>query len=325
MVDDELDNRPERDTTEQNHQTAAALDPHLSPREIQQRIRSGESVESVAHAAGTTVEYAARFAAPILDELEHMLNHALDTPVITAEHSGEDEPVSFGQVIGMRLELIFNAKPDWSIWKDLLANRWIVQLRFVSDEISHDARWWYEPKRQYLSPLNPDAENLSSVSPHHPSRLRVYSQEETAANVTRFDSAAFRPDPSQEDTLPHNEPIVYGRSQDAVITELYHRNPPVTADETAETEELLDELQRQRGERNDSQPFFTLAEYETIDIPLDDFDEDPFVETESEPPVEKPQPPANETQRNTGSHGRRGRQQVPSWDEIVFGAKPEEF
>ncbi|MGB3413091.1 MAG: septation protein SepH [Microbacteriaceae bacterium] len=334
---------------------ATSSDSKLSPREIQQRIRSGETVEHVAHAAGTSFEYAARFAAPILDELAHVLEQALETQVITAEHSSEGELLNFGQVIAIRLELIFNAEPQWSIWKDLNANRWIVQLTFESEDVEHDARWWYEPKRQYLSPLNPDAENLSSVSPNHPSRLRVLSTEETPVNVTRFDSAAFRPDVSQQDTMPHTEPVVYGRTSDAVITELYRKAGAEVPSEQEETEELLFDLNKKRGERNDTPPIFSVAEYEDIDIPLDDFagendtDEELALDYDdadygnadnSEAEAVEPEaveaehnkqntpatPKANTPQRNTtGSVGRRGRQQVPSWDEIVFGAKPEEF
>ena len=44
----------------------------LRPREIQSRIRSGESPEDVAAAAGTTVEKIMGFAAPVIAEREHM-------------------------------------------------------------------------------------------------------------------------------------------------------------------------------------------------------------------------------------------------------------
>lgn len=285
----------------------------LSPKEIQQRIRSGESVESVAHSAGTTLEYAQRFAAPILDELEHIKEQALATPVITAQQTVNDSADSFGDVITARLQLLFDASPDWSIWKDLFSNRWILQLCFDFEGHQHDARWWYEPKRQYLSPLNSDAESLTTVSNNHPSQGSLSKETTTPKNVTRFDSGAFRPDISQADTMPHNEPIVYGRSADAVITELYQKRKKNSSDEAAQTEDLLSDLQKQRGEPQNSQPYLPLEAYDSIDIPLDDFEEIEPDETvaETEKQSEKP------ATKSSTSTNRRNRTQVPSWDSTL--------
>src|SRR5690606_33963879 len=109
MIDENEEAVEEVTSTSKN----ASGEPKLTPREIQQRIRSGESVESVAHAAGTTLEYAERFAAPILDELDHILQQALETPVITADSDQGNEPHTFGDIIGLRLNMFFNAEPNW--------------------------------------------------------------------------------------------------------------------------------------------------------------------------------------------------------------------
>ena len=48
----------------------------LRPRDIQMRIRAGESPEAVAHAAGTSVEKIMAFAAPVMAERAHVADRA---------------------------------------------------------------------------------------------------------------------------------------------------------------------------------------------------------------------------------------------------------
>src|SRR6476661_3865815 len=52
------------------------MDSTLRPRDIQARIRSGETPESVAAAAGTTVEAIMPFAAPVMAERQHVAERA---------------------------------------------------------------------------------------------------------------------------------------------------------------------------------------------------------------------------------------------------------
>ena len=52
------------------------MDSVLRPRDIQARIRAGESPESVAEAAGTTLERIMPFAAPVMAEREHIADRA---------------------------------------------------------------------------------------------------------------------------------------------------------------------------------------------------------------------------------------------------------
>ncbi|AXE38936.1 septation protein SepH [Acidipropionibacterium virtanenii] len=57
------------------------MDSALSPREIQARIRSGASVDDVAAEAGVSVEQVEPFAVPVLAELDHVVEVAMDCPV----------------------------------------------------------------------------------------------------------------------------------------------------------------------------------------------------------------------------------------------------
>ncbi len=57
------------------------MDSSLSPRDIQTRIRAGETLEDVVKAAGVSYERVERFAAPVLAEREHIALIALSCPV----------------------------------------------------------------------------------------------------------------------------------------------------------------------------------------------------------------------------------------------------
>ncbi|HUF32716.1 MAG TPA: septation protein SepH [Acidimicrobiales bacterium] len=56
----------------------AAPESVLSPREMQERLRAGWTIEEVAREAGAEVDWVARFAAPVLAEQARVVGHALD-------------------------------------------------------------------------------------------------------------------------------------------------------------------------------------------------------------------------------------------------------
>src|SRR3712207_3137960 len=57
------------------------MDSALTPRDIQMRIRAGESLEDVARIAGMPHERVERFAAPVMAEREHVASQALASTV----------------------------------------------------------------------------------------------------------------------------------------------------------------------------------------------------------------------------------------------------
>ena len=57
------------------------MDTPLSPRDIQTRIRAGESLEDLVAGSGMAAERIERFAAPVLAEREHLALTALGSSV----------------------------------------------------------------------------------------------------------------------------------------------------------------------------------------------------------------------------------------------------
>ena len=69
----------------------------LRPREIQMRVRAGESAEQVAASAGMPVERVLRFAYPVLQERARVVTQARSTPV------RPPEPETLGALVEERL------------------------------------------------------------------------------------------------------------------------------------------------------------------------------------------------------------------------------
>ena len=91
----------------------------LRPRDIQARIRAGESPEDVAAAAQTTVEAIMGFASPVLAERAHVAQTALKASV--RRRSGESS--SAGRTLGEAAELFFgdhklhDEDVEWDAWR----------------------------------------------------------------------------------------------------------------------------------------------------------------------------------------------------------------
>ncbi|MCW2809125.1 MAG: hypothetical protein JWQ93_3080 [Marmoricola sp.] len=117
----------------------------LRPRDIQSRIRAGESPEDVAAAAQTTVEAIMGFATPVLAERAHVAHIALKASV--RRRSGESS--SAGRTLGEAAELFFGDRQlhdediEWDAWRGpdgrwMLVAKYVVAGRERTAEFSHD-------------------------------------------------------------------------------------------------------------------------------------------------------------------------------------------
>ncbi|WP_136709793.1 septation protein SepH [Agromyces sp. H66] len=311
--------------------------PKPSPREVQSLIRSGLSAEDVAQVTGASIDYIRRFEGPVLAEREHIVTSALAVPVhVAAEVDPADDPATFGSVIRERLAKLGVHGERWASWKDE-ERGWIVKLEFTADTIDHDARWGFEPRTQALHPLNSEATTLSQQGELKGGlipRLRAVAPD--AAEPTRFDSGAFtfeETDQGEFDTAPHLEPLPYARTTPAASSPAVARAAIKRADEPkptlGETADLLEALRRRRGEREAAG-----ADAERPAAPVPE-PAAPAAETPAVPEAK----PASDDKPGTGARtlwggkpagapatrpAKKGRASMPSWDEIVFGARSDD-
>ncbi len=296
--------------------------PRPSPREIQSHIRAGLSAEEVAALLGARVEDIARFEGPVLAEREHVVGQALAVPVLLGSELDPDVHPTFGGAVRAKLAEAGASGERWTSWKE--ATGWIVKLEFTANEVDHDARWGFDPRRSTLSPLNADAIQLSrqgSLPEGLIPRLRAL---ETAPQKddSRFDSGAFGPRrlPDADLESPDlREPVA------PAVQEAAMKRASATSVTSSETADLLEALRRRRGQREplpgadevtSSRAHAPVALFDALEP---GYDEAPRDEAEDSSAREVEQAAVAEA-----AGRRKGRTSMPSWDEIVFGARTEE-
>jgi hypothetical protein len=310
----------------------------LAPREIQSRIRAGQSAESVAQSADIPVEHVRRYEGPVLAEREHIAGQARATRV------GRDAgaPV-LGDLVPDRLAA--RGVPldtlTWDAFREGQAP-WTVVVRFVAGGEPREALWAFDLQTRAVQALEDEARWLSET-------------ELADEPIPRRHLAAVRD-------------VVFDVQADGAVRPLTplddgYALPEPEPDPAELTAALLDDLRTKRGVRQqlddeDLETFEGFGPQRTFDfspaggpVPADGSDAEPpaahpaysdpeaatdtrvltrpgprrlraetpvALEPDEPIPGDETPPPLAERPR-----GRRGRASVPSWDEIVFGARPE--
>jgi hypothetical protein len=143
----------------------------LRPKEIQDRIRAGETADEIADAAGVPVERIRRFEGPVLAEREY---RAQEAQRATVRSPGDPGPgPRLGDIVADRL-VELGAGPDDASWdsRKRADGNWQVQLAFTVGGRSQAAEWVFDPRRRHVAPdgdqaarLCLSAEDLPPASP----------------------------------------------------------------------------------------------------------------------------------------------------------------
>lgn len=295
-----------------------------SPREIQSHIRSGLSAREVAELLGARVEDIVRFEGPVLAEREHIVGQALAVPVLVGGDFEGDGHTTFGSAVRTKLAEAGALGERWTSWKE--PTGWIVKLEFTSNDIGHDARWSFDPRRSTLSPLNSDAIQLSRQGALPEGLIpRLRALDTPSKDDSRFDSGAFGPRrlPDADIETPDLPAPAAPAVQEAAIK----RASEPTVVTSAETADLLEALRRRRGQREPLPGADEVAAAPRSSAPVALFDAlepgyDDDAVAEEEPPASEY--PASSPAAVAEAGRRKGRTSMPSWDEIVFGARTED-
>ncbi|WP_105565047.1 septation protein SepH [Microbacterium halophytorum] len=312
-----------------------------SPRDIQARIRAGLSAEETAELLSVDIDVVRKFETPVIAEREHIVDRALAVPVVIGSEFDPEENPTFGTALRAKLADLGATGERWTSWKD--DSGWTVKLEFTANEVEHDARWQFEPRRSALAPANGDATQLSRQGPLPEGLIPRLRAVDADPATPRGASAAASPRPERPSA------------------------PAAPADEpSADTVDLLEALRRKRGQR-EAAPATELDESTarhpakgrpTAPVSLFDLvraDEPAGDEGSPSPvgashhlnaaerptggaereesahagPVAEPAPDEGDerqdAQRKQESSKRRGRRAaLPSWDDIVFGARGDD-
>ncbi|WP_433240740.1 septation protein SepH [Streptosporangium sp. CA-135522] len=133
----------------------------LRPKEIQARIRAGETAEEIAATAGIPVERVRWFEGPVLQEREYMAQQAQRCAV---RLPGDSAPgPTLGDLVAERLTRrgVPADEIDWdSAKRD--DNLWRIKLGFVWNGHNRNAEWIFDPRRRHITPHDDEAMRLSA-------------------------------------------------------------------------------------------------------------------------------------------------------------------
>ncbi|KRA37277.1 MULTISPECIES: septation protein SepH [unclassified Nocardioides] len=263
----------------------------IRPREIQIRIRAGETADTVAQAAGTTVDAIMPYIAPVLAEREHVAGRAQKASIRRSpSETGAAHTQSrvLGDAVAAQLRAI-GADPTGVTWDAYRreTGRWVLTGAYTSGERNGTARFTYDAPGNYVITDNDDARWLIGDVLEAPA-VPAARDELRQVRERRLSSV-----PADELPLGGDLGSSLPLGDDAL---------DLVGGEAAEA---------------------------LVDVPAARVDHDePIRATADQPVVADSAPTEAEREAEAARHRRavqkkRGRASVPSWDEIMFGGSDQ--
>ncbi|MGN6794331.1 MAG: septation protein SepH [Streptosporangiaceae bacterium] len=300
----------------------------LRPKEIQDRIRAGETAEEIADAAGLPLDRIRRFEGPVLAEREFRAKEAQQATV--RSHAGPGPRL--GEIVTERLsDAGANAdEVDWDSRKRQDGN-WQVQLAYTVAGRMYVAEWVYDPRSKHVLPDDDEAMRLCLGEEEWP-EPRQPAMQAVRATVTPIGSRSDRADASHSDRSAGNSmPHPSRQAPSGVAANAGVARPgrlPGQAGEAVQSEATRNAPPAAR--RGRAEPAFAAHGDGSPEVgatgrdvaAADDGGPDELGLAAGAGP-DQARPAAAETRPSKparrSSGGRSRRSSVPSWDEIMFG------
>ncbi len=131
----------------------------LRPKEIQDRIRAGETADEIADAAGIPPDRVRRFEGPVLAERQYRAQEAQRATIRGRGDSGPGPRL--GDIVAERLTGV-GASADTAEWDSRKRpdGNWQVRLQFTVGGRTGTAEWIYDPRRRHVIPDDDQAVRL---------------------------------------------------------------------------------------------------------------------------------------------------------------------
>jgi hypothetical protein len=130
-------------------QLEITMESALRPRDIQARIRSGESPEQVAAAAQTTLDRVMGYAVPVLAERAHIADRAQRASVRRAAGEGSTRVLADAVAERLRSRNVDPAVVRWDAWRRE-DGRWTVVADYHSGESARHAEFAFDAPGRYV-------------------------------------------------------------------------------------------------------------------------------------------------------------------------------
>jgi len=161
----------------------------ISVKEIQRRLRAGDSFEQIAREGQTTVDKVERFSGPIMQEREYILENARNLIMRKDIHRID---LTFREVVLAKLAArgVDTDEVSWNTWRQP-DGTWHIELHYPNRDGNGIATWNFDLSRRALdasddngawlideeAPVRAPSPAIIYAEPSHPSRLEEVAPE----------------------------------------------------------------------------------------------------------------------------------------------------
>jgi hypothetical protein len=281
------------------------MDSALRPRDIQARIRAGDTPDSVAALAGVPVERIMPYCVPVLAERRHVAETAGRCHVRRANSDGQSRRL--GEVVAERLRSrgIDLETIEWDAWRRD-DGRWSLELAYLSGESHRTASFVFDQAGQYSLADDDEArwltgEDQSSVHGPQPRERSSGSDRRLAV-------------------VPHGDDLGVAESHDFLYgDDAYADSHTETSDDLTAVVRAVREASSKGAEQSEAASGTETADA-LMEHPADAADAAEAAEVAE---VDDAPDTVEESPAPRGRRRAARRASVPSWDEIMLGRRAE--
>jgi hypothetical protein len=293
----------------------------ISPREIQDAVRAGETAEAVAAKHSVPLDYVEKFALTVIDEIGHIVASAQAVRIaVNADRYSEATQLEFGEVVSERIMALNGKNTTWSAIK-LEGSPWQVTVTYELESKSIAAVWSFDQRKLILSPENEIA--VKFATGNHAATPKARVEDSIVTQVISLPTAVVEeetetPAPTAIASVSNIAPVsaIEELTRASVSAHEIAAEPETAAEDSplSATADLLEALRKKRAQAA-----------ETTDVPKQ-VESVPAVDVAPavQPVVEQEDAPVEEVAPAPIAPAKKGRPSMPSWDEIVFGTKTED-
>jgi hypothetical protein len=157
---------PVRPTTAVSSVTGPS-EPRVTPREIQMRVRGGETPESLADSYNASLDWIMRFATPVLAERSRIADEGRRARA--RRSTTEGQLVVFGEAVDERFSA-HGIDPSSVRWDAHRRDdgQWVLVASWIGGQAEREAEWSFHLTGRTVAPLDDTAADLLSDRPIRP-------------------------------------------------------------------------------------------------------------------------------------------------------------
>ena len=311
-------------------QIAIELESQMRPREIQTRIRAGESVDQIAAASGLPVNKVERFAYPVL--LERSRTAELAQRAHPVREDGPDVQTLAevaAHAFGLRGQDY--ATVTWDSWRGE-DGKWVVQLSWQTGRSENHAHWAFHPGAHggTVSPLDDLALDLMDPTAANRPLRTVRPVTELARQA--MEAAPVRPAEPEPTPEPEVAAPVARASKPEVATPVARASKPEVATPVARASKpvVVEPEPEPEPEPEVEAPVARVSspavvEPEPEPVQAAEPEPAPVVEEPEQPALvpepERVEPAARKEPPAPPKRGKKNHPIVPSWEDVLLGVR----